>query len=98
MKGTTLAPKREQREMTVTQRRPYPHTAVGRGPAPPRTGRRASVPEHSNHHLVGAGKKVQGMGRQQGRFRWTLTKATKRKNQRQVGKEREIENLLVIQV
>lgn len=53
MKGTTLAPKREQREMTVTQRRPYPHTAVGRGPAPPRTGRRASVPEHSNHHLGG---------------------------------------------
>lgn len=34
MKGTTLAPRREQREMTVTQRRPYPHTAMEEGSQP----------------------------------------------------------------
>lgn len=42
---------REHREMTVTQRRPYPHTAVGGEPAPPKTGTRANGPFHSNHHL-----------------------------------------------
>lgn len=51
MKGTTLAPMSEQREMMVTQRRPYPHTAIGGEPAPPRTWRRASAPWHDNHHL-----------------------------------------------
>lgn len=97
MKGTTLAPMREQREMTVTQRRPYPHTAVGGEPAPPRTGRRANAPFHSDHHL---GKTWGGKdGEATRKVLVDINKETKKeKSERQVGREREIENLLVIQV
>ena len=45
MKGTTLAPRREQREMTVTQRRPYPQTAMERGSQAHPGQRRGPMPQ-----------------------------------------------------
>lgn len=79
MTGTTMAPRREQREMMVTQRRPYPHTAIGGEPGPPSTVKRVSTPWHDNTIWGGGGRGVEGVEQQQGRFWWILTKVTKRK-------------------
>lgn len=96
MKGTTLAPMREQREMRVTQRRPYPHTADGGEPAPPRTG--AGRAPHSRTP-ASEGPGGGGGGETMRKVGVDINKGDqKKKSERQGGREREIENLLVIQI
>lgn len=96
MKGTTLAPMREQREMTVTQRRPYPHTAVAGRASPTQDREKGERPIAGNHHL---GEEGGEGGEATRKVLVDINKGNKKeKSERQVGREREIENLLVIQI